>query len=103
MGKESGTATIHLFADLATWRKVPAPERRHALGELAAVLGPPWRAGRVWVGQHGLGALVHDSLRLEFVVVPGGWLRMGLSADDLFALAGARSKADRVPWSYDVD
>ena len=93
----------HLFASLALWNGVPAPERRGVLEELATAMGSPWRAGPVRVGRHGLGALIHDRTGLTFVIVPGGWLRMGFSVDDLVAAAAARGKAERVPWGYDVD
>jgi hypothetical protein len=99
----SAMSSVHVFANLVTWASVPGPERRTVLEGVAAALGAPWRAGPSRVGRHGLGALTHGDLGLDFVIVPGGWLRMGLSADDLFAIAAARGDATRVPWSYDVD
>ncbi len=96
-------SAIHLFADLTTWKAVPVPERREALAALALALGAPWRVGRVRVGRHGLGSLLHDGVGLELVIVPGGWLRMGFSADDLFVLASAREDRERMPWGLEIE
>ncbi|HVV88424.1 MAG TPA: hypothetical protein VHE35_35520 [Kofleriaceae bacterium] len=76
--------------NLAAWKAANDEVRVSVLVELATKLGAGWRAGRTRVGRHGLGELLRRDLGLSFVVVPGGWLRMGLSADDLFTAARAR-------------
>jgi hypothetical protein len=80
---------------LDRWCPRSPDDRRRLLAALAAELGPAWRPGRTAIGRHGLGELVHDGLGVGFAVIPGGWLRMGLSADDLMALAAARGAPDQ--------
>ncbi len=86
-------------ATVATWTATPEADRAEVLAALAQTLGAPWRAGRTSVGRVGLGELVHDGLGQGFVVVPGGWLRLGLSCDDLYAAARARDEGGaRASW-----
>ena len=80
------------LTNLAAWRATSEADRVSVLVELATALGAGWRAGRTSVGRHGLGELLRRDLGLAFVVVPGGWLRMGFSADDLLAAAHAREE-----------
>ncbi len=78
-------------------------ERRAVLTALATAMGDPWRVGRLRVGRRGLGELVHGALAQGFVVVPGGWLRMGFSVDDVFVAAGAREEAGpRTRWGWTI-
>ena len=87
------------LATLEAWTSTPDRERPAILASLARALGMPWRAGRSRVGRHGLGELVHDALGQGFVVVPGGWLRMGFSVDDIFIGATLREDGgDHSPW-----
>ncbi|MBK9036737.1 MAG: hypothetical protein IPL61_36725 [Myxococcales bacterium] len=79
------------LATLAAWQALPDDDRATALTALAEQLGAGWRAGRVRVGRQGLGELVHEGVGVGFVAVPGGWLRMGLSCDDLFVASAARA------------
>lgn len=98
-----GMPAVHLFADLRTWKAVALPARKEALASLARSLGGDWEAGPAAFGRHGLGSLFHAELGLLFVVIPGGWLRKGFSADDLFALASARTDPTYNPWNQAVD
>ena len=84
-------------ATVAAWTATPESERAGVLAALAQTLGAPWRAGRTAVGRVGLGELVHDGLGQGFVVVPGGWLRLGLSCDDLYVAARARDEGGAQP------
>ena len=86
-------------ATVAAWTATPEAARADVLATLAQALGAPWRAGRAAVGRAGLGELVHDGLGQRFVVVPGGWLRLGLSCDDLYVAARARDEGGaRASW-----
>ncbi len=79
---------------------MPDAERTAILSALASACGSPWRAGDVRVGRHGLGELVHGGIGQRFVVVPGGWMRMGFSVDDVFLGANLREKrTEDSPWS----
>ncbi len=87
------------LTNLAAWTAATDEDRVTVLVELAKRLGAGWRAGRTAVGRHGLGELLRRDLGLRFVVVPGGWLRMGFSADDLFCAARACDEmAPRAVW-----
>jgi len=68
------------------------------LAALAGALGEPWEVGSPRTGEHQLGTLFHAGIGLPFIVVPGGWLRMGFSVDDVYALAAAREDESRLPW-----
>ena len=85
------------LTNLTAWQAASDEDRVTVLTELARRLGADWRAGRTAVGRAGLGELTHRDLRLGFVVVPGGWLRMGMSADDLFTAARARDEIEARP------
>lgn len=80
------------LATLSTWQATSTDDRKAVLDELAAAKGEGWTTGRTAVGRAGLGELVHAGTGLRFVVVPGGWLRMGASVDDLFTAARARDE-----------
>lgn len=82
---------------LAAWEATSDDDRAAVLTALATTLGDGWRAGAVRTGRAGLGRLHHDPIGQAFVVVPGGWLRMGLSCDDLFAAARARDEGGAAP------
>ncbi len=89
--------------NLAAWQAANDGDRVSVLVGLARRLGTGWRAGRTAVGRFGLGELLRRDLGLAFVVVPGGWLRMGFSADDLFVAARARVEiAPRPVWGRTV-
>jgi hypothetical protein len=82
------------IATLASWQATDDDERGEVLTAAAAALGDGWSPGRRRVGRAGLGELCHAT-HGGFVVVPGGWLRMGFSVDDLYA--GARARDDGAP------
>ncbi|MEZ4401217.1 MAG: hypothetical protein R3B06_14420 [Kofleriaceae bacterium] len=80
------------LASLTAWQALDDDARAAFLAGLASQLGDGWQAGRTRVGRCGLGELVHAEVGVGFACVPGGWLRMGLSCDDLFAAAAARDR-----------
>ena len=65
------------------------------VAKLASALGTDWEADG--------GVLVRGGVR--FAVVPGGWLRMGFSPDDVLALCGARKRSpvgDDCTWAESI-
>lgn len=77
------------LATLEAWQSTEDDARGETLAAVAAAMGEDWEVGSTRVGRAGLGELRHAALG-AFVVVPGGWLRMGASVDDLYAAARAR-------------
>jgi hypothetical protein len=91
------------LSNLDVWMGIAEGERRAVLDALATAMGAPWRAGRSRVGRRGLGELVHGGLGQGFVVVPGGWLRMGFSVDDVVAAAAAREEGGpHARWGWSI-
>jgi hypothetical protein len=91
------------LSNLDVWMGIAEGERRAVLDALATAMGAPWRAGRSRVGRRGLGELVPGGLGQGFVVVPGGWLRMGFSVDDVVAAAAAREEGGpHARWGWSI-
>lgn len=82
---------LHPLRSLAAWSALATADRRDLLAQLCAVLPEGFRPGRVAVARHGIGELVHAPTGASFLLIPGGWLRMGLSVDDVWHALRARS------------
>jgi hypothetical protein len=85
------------IVDIGQWDALSRADRLRAAEELCTRLGPEFRASRVLVGKRRLAAVVHVHTRVAFVAVPGGRLRMGITAaelDRILSLAGEAAKGE---------
>jgi formylglycine-generating enzyme required for sulfatase activity len=81
-----------LTADAEEWLAASDEQRNDVLARLLEQLGDDWRASKKQPG-----ALRHRPTKLDFALVPGGSLRMGLDEAEI------RSAEARLEWTDDAE